>query len=226
VCDWRAPGQAGQGRREARMAAPFGRVRTPPRAVPAAAWRARGVFEWTLRAQHRWISLVQGTGRPPAPSHDLPLRRRLIRTVGIAVPTPTIKLFCALPGRASARLVRVPAKSRPAPAVSAVRGAGLTSDQRHMGSGLSYGCARGQATALSPARLSVVTGRSGHTSQRHGPLHGRPPSPGARLPEAGGCGRMRTGQCRELEVGQCPRHRRLPGASETANNSTHDWLLL
>ena len=58
-------------------------------------------------------------------------------------------------------------------------------------------------------------------------LHGRPPSPGARLPEAGGrCGRHGTGQRRELEVGQCPRHRRLPDAPDTANNSTHDWSLL
>ena len=59
--------------------------------------------------------------------------------------------------------------------------------------------------------------------QRHGPLHGRPPSPGARLPEVEGrCGRG-TGQRRRLEVGQCPRRCRLPGTPETANISTHDW---
>lgn len=63
----------------------------------------------------------------------------------------------------------------------------------------------------------------GRADQRHGPLHGRPPSPGTWLPEVGGRSGRRAGQRRGLEVGQHRQRCRLPYARETAVISTHDW---
>lgn len=71
-------------------------------------------------------------------------------------------------------------------------------------------------------RLFAAPG-DGRADQRHGPLHGRPPSPGAWLPEVGGRSGRRAGQRRGLEVGQRQQRRRLPYARETAVISTHDW---